>query len=205
MTRILIITPLKPGDKVSRETKILVNRTKTNHKWIIWEGNKNPAANTADAYNDYKSKNPLPSYIIKLDNDILGGRGMIDKMYDALEKDKKASYAYCGFKFTGAINHEFPVKPFLPRELKKSNYISFNSLIRVSHLEKIGGFITDDKYYRLLDWCLWLEFLNNGMYGIPIYNTSFTAFASPNSVSARSNEDYQEKYKRVYENFIKGK
>jgi hypothetical protein len=205
--KILIITPLKMGDKVSKITKKTIKRNKTPFVWISYMGNNNPAENTRIAYNQYKRNNEIPPYVIKIDNDITASRKMLDKMYQTLDTSKFKSngiyaYAYCGFEFQGVINTKFPLKNFDHFALIRQNYISSNSLINTQLLDKIGGFVTNDKGFRLLDWALWLKFLNKGYIGIPVDNAYFIAYASKNSISARSTNDYVQKYQWVSKNFI---
>ena len=204
---ILVITPLKSGDKISKNTKKSIKRNKTPFVWISYMGNNNPAKNTEIAYKQYKHNNKLPPYVIKIDNDITASRCMLDKMYNTLvnakyKSDGKYSYAYCGFEFSGALQHKFPLRNFDAYALMKQNYISFNSLIDTYALDTIGGFVTDNKGFRLLDWALWLKFLKYGFIGIPVKDAYFTAFASQNSISAGSRDDYVQKYQWVYRNFI---
>ena len=204
---ILIITPLKSYDKISKVTKKTIKRNKTPFVWISYMGDGNPAENTRIAYNQYRHNNDLPPYVIKIDNDITASRGMLDKMYEALEISKYLSdahyaYAYCGFEFQGAIQQKFPLTKFDHIMLMRQNYISFNSLINTEALNLVGGFVTDDKGFRLLDWALWLRFLKHGFVGMPVEKAYFTAYASKNSVSARSTNDYVQKYQWVSKNFI---
>jgi len=113
-------------------------------------------------------------------------------------------YAYCDFEFQGSINGKFPAIPFNEDKLKRSNYISSCSLMKSKRFLEVGMWVTDDKGFRLLDWALWLKFLNRGYIGKPTHKqTSFIAIAGENSVSARDANDYYEKHKWIMENFIK--
>lgn len=205
--KILVITPLKSGDKISKVTKKTIKRNKTPFVWISYMGDDNPAENTRLAYNQYRHNNDLPPYVIKIDNDITASRGMLDRMYKTLVEsmylsDGYYAYAYCGFEFTGAIENKFPLRKFDHKMLMKQNYISFNSLIDTEALNKVGGFVTDNKGFRLLDWALWLRFLRYGYMGIPVEGAYFTAHASKSSISAGSTNDYVQKYQWVNKNFI---
>lgn len=205
---ILIITPLRQGDKISKETKKTIKRTKTPYTWISCMGEGNPALNTEKGLREYrKNHDKMPRYVIKIDNDITASRGMLDKMFKGLERqshisDKRCAYAYCSFKFTGALDAAFNADLWDYNRLLQHNYISFNSLIDYECLRIIGGFVTDDKYFRLLDWALWLKFMSYDWQGLPIQGCSFTAYASPNSVSAKGKEDYDIKHKAVTEDFV---
>lgn len=203
---LLIITPLKYGDKVSEETKKTVGLNSIDYEWVTIENDGNPAYNTSLGYeiwNSNNSKRKKPKYIMKLDNDISSDKPFIDILVKSLNNsNNNEAYAYCGFEFTGAITAKFPAIKFDAYRLIQSNYISFNSIIKREILDLIGGFITDDKYFRLLDWALWLKLLKNGYIGKPSFDVSFTAHASKNSVSAGSIDDYKIKHKAVYDDFI---
>ena len=68
-------------------------------------------------------------------------------------------------------------------------------------LQEVGGWVTDDRGFRLLDWALWLKLLNKGYIGTPTDKASFVAISKPSSVSNRGNEDYIIKKKWVLDNF----
>jgi len=167
-------------------------------------GDNNPYYNTKIAYKQYRRENgDVPKYVIKVDNDITTSKHWLDKMYTVLESAKpEVAYTYTSFEFTGAINVKFPLSKFQPQRLVRSNYISSCSLVKTQLLDQIGGFVTDDKYFRLLDWCLWLKFLKFGFIGEPVPHAHFTAYASPTSISCKSREDYQIKLKAVKDDFI---
>ncbi len=200
---ILVITPLKRGDKISKDTKKSIKRNKTPIEWISLCEDNNPAKNTSIAYKKWVKENGRVPYVIKIDNDLTTSRGMIDKLYHALvDAPQECAYSYCGFEFTGSIQLKIPLRMFDKEMLLRQNYISFNSLINTKRLDSIGGFITNDKYFRLLDWALWLKFLKYGFIGQPVGDAYFHAYASPNSVSCRSRADYIEKFERVKKDFI---
>lgn len=199
---ILVITPLLTGDKVSVETKKTLKRCSIPFEWISYMGDGNPCKNTQLAWNEYKKNRDTPPFIIKIDNDIVAQRGMLDVMHKTLTNAPHlVSYCYCNFEFRGAVNQKFPAIPFDAERLKKTNYISSCSLIKSHRLDGAGGFVTDDKGFRLLDWALWLKLLKQGSIGIGTTRTSFVAMASPNSVSARGGGDYFEKKEWVLDNF----
>ena len=202
---ILVITPLSTGDKISGATKKSIKRNRTPFDWISYMGDHNPYHNTKIAYKQYRRDHgTVPKYVIKVDNDITARKHWLDKMYNSLETCScpDVAYSYTSFEFTGAINVTFPLSPFSSIRLLRSNYISSCSLVKTQLLDQIGGFVTDDKYFRLLDWCLWLKFLKFGFIGQPVSNTHFSAFAKATSVSCRSREDYQTKVKAVKSDFI---
>ena len=201
---LLLITPLRFGDTIMDKTINSITNNKTSFHWIKFEGDGNPYKNMDTALKIYLKTRHMPKYVMKMDNDIIAKEGMLDKMFDVLETTEPSiAYTYCSFEFTGFVNVRFDAREFDDEMLCRSNYISSMSMIKSKALEDIGGVITDDKYYRLLDWALWLKFLNNGYIGKPVYDTFFTAIAGKNSVSAGSNEDYQVKAQRIYNDFIK--
>ncbi len=199
---ILLITPLKIGDKVSKETKKSIKRNKTPIEWVSYQDIYNPAMNTKMAYDRWVYDNGSVPYVMKIDNDITASRGMIDKLYNGLKSQPHSvAYSYCSFEFTGCIKVKFSLRKFDEILLKKQNYISSCSLIDTSKLREIGGFVTDDNYKGLLDWCLWLKFLKNGYKGQPVQSAHFSAHASVKSVSCWPGGGYMETRKKVINDF----
>ena len=145
----------------------------------------------------------IPKYLIKLDNDIYPERGLLDEMYNVLSVSQdNIAYTYCPFKYILPGGREIVFnRDFEGDRLLKSNYISSNSMIKLDKLLEVGGFVTDKKYERLLDWCLWLRFYSYGYIGKKV-SKSFTTPLSPDNVSARGKQDHDLKYKRVYEDFV---
>ena len=203
-SKILVVTPLLPKHKISKDTKITLKRNKTPITWISSMGNNNIPTNAQLGINWYKRKyNELMPYYMLLDNDIILGRKAIDKLYDKLEGTPyHIGYSYANFEYKGHINKNFPAKPFDINKLVKANYISSNSLFKMSVIEKVG-LVTDDFYKRLLDWVFLLKAYGKGFQGIPTPEASFVAISSPKDISAGSNEDYRIKSRRVYNNFVK--
>ena len=196
----LVITPLKNGDKISKITKKSINRNRHQFDWISYQSNNNIPTNTELALKEYK----YIRYIIKIDNDINANRNMLDKMYNVLHTmPKHIAYCYPKFKYLlpNGKSIDFTDNIFNVERLLKSNYITSNSMIDRYKLDEIGGFVTDNKYVRLLDWALWLKFLYYGYIGVPS-NTGFVTALNDNNISARGNEDYKEKHKRVYDDFV---
>jgi hypothetical protein len=201
--KILIITPLLPNHKVSKLTKRTIKRNDVPYTWITFSSEANTAMNARLGMEAYEEEHELPPYIIKIDNDIELGRHMLDRLLESLENSRDmVAYSYCNFRYKGAVNTSFDAIPFNIEKLLKQNYISSNSLIKVGHLKYIGGFITDERFKRLLDWCLWLQFLHNGYIGIPCTKANFIAHTKKDSVSAGSNQDYLTKRQRVYDTFV---
>ena len=200
--KILVITPLRIGDKVSHQTKVSINRNKTPFVHVIYEDDNNPALNTSNAYEWYRKEyGKVPPYMIKIDNDLDCSRGMIDKMYNILENvSLEIAYAYCSFEFVGHIQYKFPVQQFNETRLRSNNYISSCSLLRTDALDDVGGFIVDNKYNGLLDWALWLKLLNKNYIGTPCEGY-FSAQSSPTSVSSWPNGNYKQVHSQVTKDF----
>jgi hypothetical protein len=129
---------------------------------------------------------------------------MLDRMVfilDILPED--VAYTYSNFEFKGEIDKKFPAIPFDIKKLSYNNYISSNSLIKIKFLDKIGGFVTDEHYKRLLDWCLFLTFYQHGYIGMPTPNANFVATSTKDDVSAGTVQDFELKRKRVLEDYVK--
>jgi hypothetical protein len=212
---VLVITPLWPGHKISRETKKTIKRNDTPLLWYSYTGYNNIPQNWWSAIiwlRKYKKK--LPKYVLPLDRDIILGRHMIDRMVNVFEGKGNmrtrnrvipahTAFIYCNFEFKGTVNREFPAEPYDINKLVKGNYISSNSLMNLDTLEFIGGPVTDPQYVRLLDWALWLKFAQFGYIGHPCKEANFLAISSADDISAGTPEDYQLKHQRVYEDFVK--
>jgi hypothetical protein len=212
---VLIVTPLWPGHKISRETKKTIKRNDTPISWYSYSDYNNIPQNWWSAIRELRSrKKKLPKYFLPLDRDIILGRYMIDRMVNVFEGrgnlrtrnrviPAHTAYIYCNFEFKGTVNREFLAEPFDINRLTKGNYISSNSLMNLDTLEFIGGPVTDPQYVRLLDWALWLKFAQFGYIGHPCKEANFVAISSENDISAGSPEDYQLKHQRVHEDFVK--
>jgi len=200
---ILAITPLKIGDKVSAETKKTLKRCNVPFHWVSYMGEGNPYKNMVPPWRAYRKDNETPPYIIKIDNDLTCKKGMLDHLYEALvDSPKHVGYSYCCFRYRGGVNADFDNIPWDINRLIQHNYISSCSLMKSKVLEETGSFVTDDKYSRLLDWALWLQFLRRGYIGKFVPETSFTAYAGPNSVSVGSQQDYQLKHAAIHRYLI---
>jgi len=202
--KVLIVTPLLPKDKISKETRKSIKKTKTSIFWISSSGDNNIPTNARIGIDWYKEKyGKLPPYYIMIDNDIIANKGMIDKLVRTLDecKDENVAYAYASFEFKGYVNIKFIAKKFDVKRLLNNNYISSNSLIKTSIIEKID-FVYDNKYKRLLDWAYWLKLLKNGYIGISCPEAHFIAKSSANDVSAGSSKDFNLKRNRVVKDFI---
>jgi hypothetical protein len=205
--KVLVVTPLWPGHKVTRETRTTIKRNDVPFTWVSFTDYNNIAKNVDSGIKAFKEKTKkFPPYILPLDRDIILGRGMIDKLVSAIEADglpATVAYCYCSFEFKGHVNRKFNAEPWNLDKLVQANYISSNSLIKSDLLEFIGGHVTDDKYKRLLDWALWLKFARLGFMGTPCTTTSFVAVSTEKDISAGTTEDYQQKHVRVHNDFVK--
>lgn len=199
--RIIVVTPLLPGDKISKDTKRSIKRNSIEYSWITSTGNNNIPTNVELGLKWYL-KRKRPDYVLPLDNDIILGRYMLDRLVYRMDKVKKG-YCFASFKFQGYTNVEFKNDDFDISKLLQSNYISSNSLIHIDSLIKIGWFVKDEKYKRLLDWALWLKFLLHGYGGIPCPEAKFIAISSEKDISSQGSEDYKIKSKRVIQDFVK--
>jgi len=203
--KVLVVTPLLPGHKISRDTKITIKRNNTPILWLLSEGNNNIPTNIQNGLNWYKEnvKDKIP-YILPLDRDIVLGRSMIDRMVFVLDiVPDNVAFTYANFEFKGVVDRSFPAIPYDINLLLQNNYISSNSLIKIDKLNIIGGFVTEEKYRRLLDWVLWLRFFDYGYVGLPTPNANFVAISSSEDISAGTNEDFIKKRSLILHEVIK--
>lgn len=122
-----------------------------NFKFIRQEhAGSNPARNRG-------FKESSGEYVIFCDADIIMRKDCLQKMFDALQKNPRASYAYSSFKLGFK---KFTLWDFDAEKLKKMPYIHTTSLIRREHFL---GF--DENIKRFQDWDLWLTMLENGHIG----------------------------------------
>jgi hypothetical protein len=201
---VLVITPLLPGDSVSKDTKKTIRRNTIKYFWISSEGKNNIPTNVSEGliWARANIKN-FPKYYILIDNDIILGRGMLDRLHKSLDNSiKEIGYTYASFEFKGEVNQQFPADPFDPQRIVRGNYISSNSMFKISVVNEVG-LVTDDKYKRLLDWAFILKCLGKGYHGLNVPNARFVAISEPGDISAGSQQDYKIKHQRVFDDFIK--
>lgn len=201
---VLVITPLLPGHKVSKETKKTINRNNTKLVWIKSIGDNNIPTNVENGLLWFKNnKSHLPQYCLPLDNDIILGRYMIDRLVGKMSiMPDFVAYSFASFRFKGVMNHSFPAVKFDVGKLLKDNYISSNSLFRTEVLLKIPS-VKDEKYRRLLDWVYFIKLLDRGYIGVPCKEANFVALSTPEDISSGSTKDWKLKKKRVFHDFIK--
>lgn len=202
--KVLVVTPLYTGHKISRETKVTIKRNDIPFIWMTAEGKFNIPMNVTLGLNWFKAKfNYLPEYFLMIDRDITLGRCMIDKMYKRLAPfNLPNAYTYANMVYKGHINQAFPARPFDIRQLIQHNYISSNSLFRMDVLQEVG-LVTDEKYKRLLDWAFLLKLFKNGYIGIPCLDANFVVNSTENDISAGTPQDYNLKRNRVLVDFVK--
>lgn len=109
-------------------------------------------------------------FVIFWDADVIGEPKMLHTMYEALEKNKDASFAYSNFLFGKKL---FRGMSFSFEELKKKNYITTTSLIR-----KKDSIQWDESLKRFQDWDLWLTIAESGKKGVWIDKTLFQVQAT---------------------------
>ncbi len=201
---ILVITPLLTGHLISSDTIKTIKTSTIPYIWASYEDKYKHAKNVQMGLDEYKKQyDNLPKYIQILDRDIVLGRKFLDRMYDVISvSSENCAFTFCSFKYSGYINAEFKPQQFNIERLMKANYISSNSMYKSEAIEKVGGFVTEEKYHRLSDWCMFLKFANNGYIGQPCYTTSFTAISTENDISAGGNKEYIETYKHVIKDYI---
>lgn len=206
--KVLVVTPLLPGHKISKETKKTLKRNTIPFTWISSEGNNNIPTNLENGLDWYDNKFGLPDYYMMVDRDIIAGRNLIDRLYSKLftiiDKSEKIliAFSYASFEFKGYINYKFPAIPYDASRLIQANYISSNSMFHTWTARKVG-IVKNDKYKRLLDWAFLLKLLSHGYIGINCPEASFVAMSSKSDISAGTSEDYRIKSRRVIEDFVK--
>ncbi|MFH1193419.1 MAG: glycosyltransferase family A protein [bacterium] len=106
-------------------------------------------------------------YLFFCDADIILKSYALEYLKNALDKNLKASYAYCSFQLGWK---KMLSRPFNAEQLKKINYISTMSLIR---RKDFSGF--DEKIEKFQDWDLWLTMLERGKAGVLVPEVLFYA------------------------------
>lgn len=136
----LVVTPLRMGDTISKNTLKLINDTKSSFDWVSYSGNNNIPTNTSLGLSEYKKKFGQPKYIIKVDNDITANSNFLDSLYTTLKSSNDdVAYSYCSFSFVnGTQKISFKAIDFDSDRLLKGNYISSVSMIKTDLLDKVG-------------------------------------------------------------------
>lgn len=115
------------------------------------------------------------NYLLFLDSDIEMAPDMLEQLYQALESNSNASFAYGQFKFGTKFFHNYPYDPEL---LRKMNYIHTSALIRREHFP---GF--DPAIKKFQDWDVWLTMLRNGHVGTFVEQEIFHAHVDGQALS----------------------
>ena len=200
--KFLVITPLRLGDEIYPNLMESIWINKTKFDWITYCGPNNIPLNTQNGLKEYCKNNKKPKYFIKVDNDIVFKTNVLDEMYNKLKlSSKNIAYCYSSFAFIGKMTAYFKAQEFDINKLINSNYISSVSMIKTEAFENTGGYITDDKYIRLLDWAHWLYLYKRGYKGIPC-NGMFHAIVNKSGISNASSEDYFKKRELIIRDFI---
>lgn len=121
-------------------------------------------ANWARNFGAHRAKG---DYLFFCDADIILENNAFEKLREALDRDKDASFAYSGFRLGWK---KFISRPFNAEALRKQNYISTMSLIR---REDFQGF--DERLEKFQDWDLWLTMLEGERYGVFVPEILFYA------------------------------
>ncbi len=109
--------------------------------------------------------------VIFWDADVIGESFMLEKMYEALQENERASYAYCNHisHITYHISKKMLARNFDANELIKNNYVHSTSLIRRKDVIKL-----DESLKRFQDWDLWLTMLEQNKTGVWVDEYLFT-------------------------------
>lgn len=109
-------------------------------------------------------------YTLFSDSDVIWMPGALDKMIEALDADRGASFAYCDFIW----GHMSMFAGYWDKEkLYKENYISTMSVIRTSSLMSFAYKPWNENLDRLQDWALWLSLVNLGGRGAYVQDVLF--------------------------------
>jgi len=105
-------------------------------------------------------------FVLDADNEIYPHT--LRRLADGLDANPDAAFAYgicekfdaCGP--TGLLSW----LPWQPDRLRLGNYIDAMAMIRRSALQRVGGFVTDDRLYGWEDFALWCAFAQQGLGGV---------------------------------------
>jgi glycosyltransferase involved in cell wall biosynthesis len=114
-------------------------------------------------------------YVFFCDADVVVSPDMLKRLYDGLEKDKGAAYAYSDHYFG---SKRISSRIFDAEALKKNNYIPTMSLIRSVDFVKF-----DESVKRFQDWDLWLSMLEQGKRGVYVQGFLWKAYVHSSGMS----------------------
>lgn len=172
----VVIPTYQHGDTIETCLLSLFNQTFRDFEIIVV--NDGSTDNTAEVLEKYKDRVKIINqenrgapvarnrgfeestgeFVIFADADINAKPEMLAKMFEALEKNPGASYAYSPFMWG---RKKFGLHEFDGEALKKMNYITSTTLIRREHFP---GW--DESLKKFQDWDLWLQMLEQGHVGI---------------------------------------
>lgn len=114
-------------------------------------------------------------YVIFWDADVLAEPEFLESLYNVLQKNKDAVYAYAAYYFGWK-----KMKPiaFDPERLKENNYIHSTSLVRREVVVK-----WDENLRRFQDWDFWLTLLENGHKGVFVPKFLFKVIPNKGGIS----------------------
>lgn len=141
--------------------------------------------------NDGFKKSTQP-FLFFCDDDILLPANYLESLYNALQKNPDAGFAYTGYQ--GIVlypeshpmhgNFSIPSVDFNISILRRGNYISTMTLVR---RDLFPGF--DENLKRLQDWDVWLTVVKNGSRGVLVPNLSFFAYYLDSGITSNTNNE----------------
>lgn len=139
------------------------NLKTTNHYLFLNQKNQGAPAARNRGWQEAKGE-----YLLFCDGDAVLKPEALEKMFQALQDNPQASYAYPSFYWGKKL---FKVGTFDPGKLKKMPYIHTMALIRRSDFP-VGGWDINIKKFQ--DWDLWLTMLEEGKVGVFVPEVLFT-------------------------------
>lgn len=192
---LLIVTPLRKKDKINRECEqsILKGQSQIRKVWVTFKSKNSASFNRIEGYKKSKSflRKNLPPYLLFCDNDIEWFPGAFLQMINVLRQtEDNIGYCYCGFRYIGHRNIQFPPKPFDGEFLKRMNYISTMSIHKTETFKQYGKL--DLNLQRYQDWDMWLNYLiNHQIEGISAGFEGFYAHNTDRDISMKPDKEYR--------------
>lgn len=179
---ISIVIPVRKGENAYTTLNSLKNQTFKRFKVIIVNDEDEKGANWA---RNKGMELVDTNFVLFSDNDITWEPDAIERLYNTLKKNPRASYAYGAYEMDGKMQCN---KKFDKAKLRVQNYISTMTLIRTKHFP---GF--DEKIKRLQDWDLWLTMLEQKRIGVYCGKRIFTTEVR-SGITYGSGMSYDEAY-----------